>query len=77
MRPSVSSAWRSAAAAILLDCATWRLISPIEDVISSVAEATDATLDEACSDTAMAGAGSEPGDVRGSRECRSGRLLVR
>jgi hypothetical protein len=50
MRASVSSACWTASPAIRLDCCTCRLISWIEAVISSVAEATEETLAEASSD---------------------------
>jgi len=42
----------TAAAAILLEWLTWRLISEIEEDSSSVAEATVCTLAELCSEAA-------------------------
>ena len=52
MRASVFSACATASDAILLNSLTWRAISPTDEVISSVALATDCTLDDASSDAA-------------------------
>src|SRR3954453_23861512 len=49
MRPSVCCACVTAARAMSLDSCTRRAISCTEDVSSSVAEATDCTLADACS----------------------------
>ena len=52
MRASVFSACFTACWAMLLDSCTCRLISPTDEVISSVAEATDWTLEDASSEAA-------------------------
>jgi hypothetical protein len=51
-RSLVLRAWSTASLAIRADFWTWRLISSTDDVISSVADATDCTLVEASSDAA-------------------------
>src|SRR5947209_9552616 len=52
MRASVRVAWSTASVAMRLESSTCRPISLMEVVISSVAEATDCTLDEVSSDAA-------------------------